>query len=120
MPAAEEPPSLPFTASFPRRFHAALADARGAIAGIVASGDPANGGLVDARSLRTLHEIYRLRVELEIETAAVLWRTAEVVTAVSEALELLGRGVASSQTATVVRPARWERGGDEAARAQAA
>ena len=37
-------------------------------------------------ALARLHEIYRLRVELELETAGVLWRTAEVVCALTDAL----------------------------------
>jgi hypothetical protein len=80
-----------FSATFPRRFAAILAEARGTIAGIAASADERSGSLIDAESLRRLHEIYRLRVELEIETAGVLWRTAEVVCAMADAIEVLSR-----------------------------
>jgi hypothetical protein len=80
-----------FSATFPQRFAAALAEARGTIAGIAASADEERGALIDAESLRRLHEIYRLRVELEIETAGVLWRTAEVVCAMADAIEVLSR-----------------------------
>lgn len=84
-----------FSATFPRRFAAAMADARGALAGIAASG---GRDLVDASVLARAHEIYRLRIELEIETAAVLWRTAEVVSALAEATACLeGRGVKPSE-----------------------
>jgi len=62
-----------------------MAEARGAIAGIDAS---AANGLLDVRALRSLHEIYRLRVELEIEAAGLLWRTAELVSALGEAADL--------------------------------
>lgn len=91
MPSAGTPSVSRFAASFPRRFAEALADAQGAIAGIAASGNGEGAGLIDADAMRRLHEIYDLRVELEIETAGVLWRTAEVVCAMADALELLGR-----------------------------
>jgi hypothetical protein len=82
-----------FSATFPQRFAAALADAQGTIAGIagVAASSDGRRGLIDADTLRRLHEIYRLRVELEIETAGVLWRTAEVVCALTDAIEVLSR-----------------------------
>jgi hypothetical protein len=81
-----------FASSFPRRFAAALADAQGAIAGIASStGSREDGGLIDPETMRRVHEIYRLRVELEIETASVLWRTAEVVSAMADVLDLLSR-----------------------------
>lgn len=77
-----------FAADFPARFADVLADARGTMAGISASA--VNGaGLIPPEALRRLHEIYRLRVELEIETAGVLWRTAEVVCALTDAIEAL-------------------------------
>lgn len=88
MPNRSSPSASRFSASFPRRFAAALADAQGAIAGIAASAG--DGGLAPD-ALRRLHEIYRLRVELEIETAGVLWRTAEVVAALADAIDVLGR-----------------------------
>ena len=77
-----------FAARFPARFASVLADARGTMAGISASA--VNGaGLIPPEALQRLHEIYRLRVELEIETAGVLWRTAEVVCALTDAIEAL-------------------------------
>ena len=79
-----------FTATFPRRFAAAIADAQGTIAGIAASGQ-GGSGVIGADALRRLHDIYRLRVELEIETAGVLWRTAEVVAALADVLDVLSR-----------------------------
>lgn len=83
MRSADRSPS--FTASFPERLGKAMAEAHGAIAGIDAS---AANGLLDVRALRSLHEIYRLRVELEIEAAGLLWRTAELVSALGEAADL--------------------------------
>lgn len=102
-----------FSTTFPGRFATAMADARGAIAGIVASGDRE---LVDVRLLARAHEIYRLRIELEIETAAVLWRTAEVVSALAETLAVLdGRGVGSAEL-RAHRAAPFAGGGPEARR----
>lgn len=91
MPSAGTAGVSRFAASFPQRFAEALADAQGAIAGIAASGEGDGRGLIDAEAMRRLHEIYDLRVELEIETAGVLWRTAEVVCAMADMLELLSR-----------------------------
>ena len=88
MPNRGSPSASRFSATFPRRFATALADAQGAIAGIAAS---AGDGGIAPEALRRLHEIYRLRVELEIETAGVLWRTAEVVAALADAIDVLGR-----------------------------
>jgi hypothetical protein len=83
-------PTAPrFTATFPRRFAAALADAQGTIAGIASVSQ--GNGLIGSDAVSRLHEIYRLRVELEIETAGVLWRTAEVVAALADVLDMLGR-----------------------------
>jgi hypothetical protein len=79
-----------FASTFPARFAAVLDEARGAMAGIAASGG-ANGGLIPPEALQRLHEIYRLRIELEIETAGLLWRTAEVVCALTDAIEVLER-----------------------------
>jgi len=77
-----------FAASFPARFANVLADARGTMEGISASA--VNGdGLIPPEALQRLHEVYRLRVELEIETAGVLWRTAEVVCALTDAIQVL-------------------------------
>ncbi len=80
-----------FASSFPRRFAAALADAQGVIAGIAAVAGERDDGLIDPETMRKVHEIYRLRVELEIETASVLWRTAEVVSAMADVLDMLSR-----------------------------
>jgi hypothetical protein len=79
-----------FAASFPARFANVLADARGTMEGISASA--VNGdGLIPPEALQRIHEVYRLRVELEIETAGVLWRTAELVCALTDAIEVLNR-----------------------------
>ena len=91
MPHQSDPGGSRFAATFPERFAAALAEAQGTIAGIAASADSTRGMLIDPESLRRLHEIYRLRVELEIETAGVLWRTAEVVAALADVMESLSR-----------------------------
>jgi hypothetical protein len=80
-----------FAAAFPARFAGVIADARGAIAGIRASSQNGGGGLLDSEGLRCLHEIYRLRIELEIEAAAVLWRTAELVCSLTDAVEVVNR-----------------------------
>ena len=88
-PSGSLPPR--FSETFPERFAAALADAQGAIAGIDASAGSGEGSLIDAATLGRIHELYRLRIELEIETAGVLWRTAEVVSAIADTLQLLGR-----------------------------
>ena len=42
------------------------------------------GGLLDPGSVRQLHQIFHLRIELELEVAAVLWRTAELVRAMAD------------------------------------
>jgi hypothetical protein len=90
MSAREPVPSSDFALRFPGRFSAALSEARGAMAGVAASA--ANGTrLLDPESLRRLHEIFRLRIELELEVAAVLWHTAEVVCAMADATEVLNR-----------------------------
>jgi hypothetical protein len=80
-----------FAAAFPARFAGVIADARGAIAGIRSSAQNGGGGMLDSESLRCLHEIYRLRIELEIEAAAVLWRTAELVCSLTDAVEVINR-----------------------------
>lgn len=89
MPHRGDPSASRFAATFPQRFAAALAEAQGTIAGIAASAESARGVLIDPESLRRLHEIYRLRVEIEIETAGVLWRTGEVVAALADVLASL-------------------------------
>jgi hypothetical protein len=92
MPGSDDGSSAgSFSATFPDRVAAALADARGAIAGIASSAEGRDGELIDPGTLARLHEIYRLKVELEIETAGVLWRTAEVVCALADALDVLRR-----------------------------
>jgi hypothetical protein len=81
-----------FAVTFPARFAGAMADAQGVLAGIASAAERrSDGALIDPEAMRRLHEIYRLRVELEIETAAVLWRTAEVVSAMADVLDLLSR-----------------------------
>jgi hypothetical protein len=92
MPAAHSPQGC-FIPELPRRFVAVIAEARGAMRGIEASASPGGDGdgLLGLEALRRFHEIYRLRIELEIETAAVLWRTAEVVYALTDASEALRR-----------------------------
>jgi hypothetical protein len=84
--------SSQFASTFPARFAAALDEARGAMAGIAASAAD-NGGLIPPEALQRLHEIYRLRIELEIETAGLLWRTAEVVCALTDAIDVLNQRV---------------------------
>lgn len=80
-----------FAATFPDRFAAAVAEARGAMAAVEASAAPGGERLLSDADLRRLREVYGLRVELDIEVAGILWRTAEVVRAVADALERLGR-----------------------------
>ena len=75
-----------FASTFPGRFASAMDHARGVMAGLQ-SGLGREGVADDA--LARLHEIYKLRVELELETAGVLWRTAEVVCALTDALTAL-------------------------------
>ena len=58
------------------------------MAGISSS---ARSGAIDAETLRRLHEIYRLKVEVELETAAILWRTAEIVRALTDSILLIER-----------------------------
>lgn len=84
------PTNSQFASTFSARFAAALDEARGAMAGIEASA-AGNGGLIPPDALQRLHEIYRLRIELEIETAGLLWRTAEVVCALTDAIDVLNR-----------------------------
>jgi hypothetical protein len=112
MPAASSPLGS-FVADLPRRFSMVIADARGAMSGIEASAAE-NGqgdGLLGLEALRRLHEIYQLRIELEIEAAAVLWRTAEVVCALTDASEALRRrlddgGVGGATSLAAVRTRR--------------
>ena len=84
-----------FAASLPARLARALGDARGAMAGISAS---ARDGAIDAETLRRLHEIYRLKVEVELETAAILWRTAEIVRALTDSIQLIERRGLAGET----------------------
>jgi hypothetical protein len=91
-----------FTTTFPERFEATLDEARGAMAAITASGS-SQGGLIPPEALQRLHEVYRLRIELEIETAAVLWRAAEVVCALTDSIESLNRRARPAP----MQPRRW-------------
>lgn len=75
-----------FTSTFPGRFASAMDHARGVMAGLQSG--LGRAGVAD-EALARLHEIYRLKVELELETAGVLWRTAEVVCALTDALTAL-------------------------------
>jgi hypothetical protein len=104
MPAWEKVPSSDFALRFPGRFSIALSDARGAIAGVAASASKGRGGLIDPGTLRRLHEIFRLRIELELEVAAVLWQTAEVVRAMTDATRVLHRRRAADSDAGDWRP----------------
>jgi hypothetical protein len=100
--AGRDTPTGQFAATFPARFAGVMADARGAMAGIEAS--MGNGtGLIPPEGLERLHDIYRLRVELEIETANLLWRTAEVVCALTDAIESLNRRTSEATPP----PQRW-------------
>jgi hypothetical protein len=102
MPGRDAIPTGQFAATFPARFAGVIADARGAMAGIAAS--TGNGtGLIPPEALERLHEIYKLRVELEIETANLLWRTAEVVCALTDAIESLNRRTSEAS----MPPQRW-------------
>ena len=78
-----------FATTFPARFAGVIADARGAIAGIRSSAANGGGDLLGSDALRCLHEIYRLRIELEIEAAGVLWRTAELVCSLTDAADVI-------------------------------
>ncbi|MGH2956625.1 MAG: hypothetical protein ACRDL6_06485 [Solirubrobacterales bacterium] len=97
-----EPENLSrFASEFPRRLEAALGGARGVVCGIEAAavnGD--NGaGLLDAGSLRVYHEIYRLRIEVELEAAAVLWRAAEATWSLIDAIEAIDRTLQGGRAA---------------------
>jgi hypothetical protein len=102
MPDRDGTSTAEFAARFPARFADTLSEARGTMAGISATAADGNG-LIPPEALQRLHEIYRLRVELEIETAAVLWRAAEVVCALSDAIEALNRRSRPAPTP----PRRW-------------
>jgi hypothetical protein len=95
--------SRDFSANFPERFAAATSQARGVMGALEASARPGRGGVLDAASLARLHEIYRLRVELELETAGILWRTAEMICSLTDVVEVLRSG-----------PGRGGPGGDRA------
>jgi hypothetical protein len=92
-----------FSTSFPSRFEAALQTARGAVQGIeAASGNGgAKGDLLDADSMRVYHEIFRLRIELELETAAVLWRAAESAWALLDLADMLTEKLDSGEAAVL-------------------
>ena len=81
-----------FASTFPGRFASAMDHARGVMAGLQSG--LGREGVADV-ALARLHEIYRLRIELELETAGVLWRTAEIVCALTDSMTALadrGRG----------------------------
>ncbi len=84
------------SAGFPERFSAALEGARGAIAGIESAHE--SNGLLDRESLLRLQEIYRLRVELQLESASILWRASQAVRALSEASVALSRLISAAPT----------------------
>ena len=90
-----------FAATFSERFATVMDEARGAMAGISASAG--GNGLIPPEALARLHEIYRLRIELEMETAGVLWRTAEVACALADAIDVLNRRVRPAP----LPPAEW-------------
>jgi hypothetical protein len=92
-----------FGASFPSQAEAALERARGVVQGIDAvSGDGgANGELLDGESLRAYHDIYRLRIELELETAGVLWRAAEAAWALLDVADALTNKVDGGEAAAL-------------------
>lgn len=75
-----------FASTFPARFSSAMDRARGVMAGLQSG---LGGEGADLEALARLHEIYKLRVELELETAGILWRTAEVVCALTDAATVL-------------------------------
>lgn len=81
--------SLPsFASEFPERFASAIGSARGALEGIhSAMAAERDGGSLDVESLRRYQEIYRLRIELELESAGILWRAAEVTWALLDTLD---------------------------------
>ncbi|MSO40416.1 MAG: hypothetical protein EXQ70_00685 [Solirubrobacterales bacterium] len=79
-----------FAATFAQRFADAVNAARAALEGI----DPATvgsgvSGLLEPGALHRLHEIYALRIELELEAASLLWRSAEAIAALHDASEAL-------------------------------
>ena len=92
-----------FAATFPARFAGVIAEARGAIAGIRSHAKNGGGDLLDSDSLGCLHEIYRLRIELEIEAAGVLWRTAELVCSLTDAVEVINR----RRQPAPIQPQEW-------------
>lgn len=98
-----------FAGTFPARFASAMDHARGVMAGLQ-SGLGREGVADDA--LVRLHEIYRLRIELELETAGVLWRTAEIVCALTDAATALAdRGPGGGARALLAAEERRRRAG---------
>ena len=89
-----------FAASFPERFSTALESAKGALEGID-SMSGASRGMLGFENLHRYHEIYRLRIELELETAAVLWRAAEAAWALLDVGEVLSRKMQGEQGAAL-------------------
>lgn len=96
MSTRQEPLGAGFAGGFPSRFEAAISDARGALAGFVHAATERD--LIDAATLARLHENFRLRVELEMEVASIMWQTAEIVCALSDACDVL-RGPRAEFTA---------------------
>jgi len=76
-------------AAFAERLERVRAQAEGAISGIVALSPRGRRSLIDEVTLRRLQDTYRLRIEVELETAGLLWRTAELVRGVGELLQAL-------------------------------
>jgi hypothetical protein len=70
------------------RLRAATLEARGVIAAITKCGDE---GLLSAARLRELNDIYLHRVELLLEAASVLERSAQTIRLLIGGMERLGR-----------------------------
>lgn len=105
MPIPDGATRSAFAATFPDRFAAVVAEARGAMAAVEAGAVPGGERLLSDADLRLLREVYGLRVELEIEVAGILWRTAAVVRAAAAALEWLGRRPRPRPRPALARPA---------------
>lgn len=85
MPSPSEAGGGEFRASFPARFEEAISEARLAARALTAGAESPG----EAGRLGRIHELYRLRVELEMEVAGVLWKTAETLCAMADAADLL-------------------------------
>jgi hypothetical protein len=92
-----------FAASFPSRFEAAMQTARGVVEGIEAASaeGEGRGELLYIESIRAYHEIYRLRIELELETAAVLRRAAESAWALLDVADAMAGKVEDGEAAAL-------------------